>query len=121
MEAWPSTIPNPSLDYDIDPEDNTIKSPTTAGYKLTRPRFTRTRETFHPNWKALPGRKKPTDPKLAFDDLRDFFELVNCHTMFTWTEPQSGASKTVRFLEKPTYKKSGMPFHWVVSAVLEEV
>lgn len=69
----------------------------------------------------MPGRKVPTDPKLAFDDFRDFYTLVNCHTQFTWTEPQSGVSKTVRFAEKPTWQKSGLPFHWSVSATFEEV
>lgn len=110
--SWPN-ISNP-VKYKPIEVNNTISSPFEAGYKQTRPRFTRVPKSYRFSWNAM------SDADVAL--LKTLWDSVNCHTAFTWTQLLSGATKTVRFASPPEWEKNGeLPFHWSVEVTLEEV
>ena len=91
MAAFPTLSATPI--YPLTPngelEDNIIRSPYTAGYEQSRPRFTRARRIFGLNYNL-----QAADEAL----LRDF-ELTTLHygaDSFTWVHPISGLTYVVQ-------------------------
>lgn len=77
-------LPSYPLDPDGEIEDVVLRSESTAGYRQTRPRFTRARRKWGVNYEDL------TDADA--DDLRDFerVTLRNGADKFDWPHPVSG-------------------------------
>ncbi len=115
-------IPKPDLGgfREIPPpmESTTISSPFEAGYRQTRPRFTRQPWRFALAWEECP--LSVTD----YAALKAFFDTVNFGAgIFTWTHPFTGTSYDVRFVEIGEFTLAtvgGVP-GWAGSVVLEVV
>lgn len=99
-------------------ESNTISSPTEAGYRQTRSRFTRQPWRFALAWEGCP--LTPADYAL----LKTFFGTVNFGAgIFTWVHPFTGTSYNVRFAEIGEFilvSDGGVP-GWTGSVILEVV
>jgi len=92
----------PTLDTEIyypleeEREDSTIRSKFEDGYEHTRPRYTKIRYTWNVNYRMMPGSDK--------DTLEAFVTTVREGAdSFSWTNPQSGATYTVKFSQIPKY------------------
>lgn len=70
--------------------DSTVESKTDAGYRITRPRNTRTPRTFSYAWTCLTAQEMSV--------LRDFWVKVRKSDMFMFTDYDSGAVVAVRFV-----------------------
>jgi hypothetical protein len=95
-----ATFPNiqqPSYPFGNQLEDPAISSQMENGTKVSRARFTKSRETFFLKWNALPA--------ADYYQLRDFYKNVvkGSSERFDWTyppiqgDPYSGQVFTVRF------------------------
>lgn len=69
--------------------DSTVDSKTDAGYRITRPRNTRTPRTVTYAWTCLTVAEK--------DILRDFWCKVRKSDSFAFTDYDSGDTRIVRF------------------------
>jgi hypothetical protein len=97
--------------------DPTIRSRSEGGYTKTRARYTRIPMQWQLKYRYLSAADKAT--------LQTFERVtVLCGAdSFTWTNPDDGSEKIVRFKEPSKYipfNASGQNF-WEVSIVLEEV
>lgn len=113
---FPITAP-PVPPYDLEKEDNVLRSPTDGGYTITRSRFTRARTmpmTF--KWQYLRG-----DEYLV---LMDFVENVtnNGSLPFNFTLVAGSITRNyvVRFQKPPKTSYVGMDL-WEVDIIFEEV
>ena len=117
MAAFPTLSRPPSypLDPDGELEDAIVRSPFSAGYEQTRPRFTRARRTWGVTYRHLP------DADVAI--LREFerVTLVNGSDSFAWTHPLTGAQFGVRLTAPIKYARASAPGHADVSFSLREV
>lgn len=92
--------------------DNTVESKTDAGYRITRPRNTRTPRSFQYAWACLTEAQKNT--------LRDFWKAVRKSDMFVFKDYDSGDTCTVRFTSDWESHYSH-PEGYFVSLTFEEV
>lgn len=98
MTAFPNTIPTPSLDSDAALIDNGLSSDLVNGMQQSRPQYTRQLMKWALVWSPM----KATD----LNTLRNFYAQQGGSSLpFTWTDPDSGTSKTVRFSTDITYKQ----------------
>lgn len=106
---------SPSL-YKESEEDVAIKSETSGGYELTRPRFTRApRREFQTGWLSIPQ---------ADRNLWDtFYKTVRTYSAFTWLNQLSGEIVQVRCSEPPTidYVGIGKNKMWNITVKMREV
>ncbi len=94
--------------------DPTIRTKSEGGYIKTRPRTTR----IPRQWKGALQLLSHTD-KAA---LQVFEESVKIGAdAFTWTDPDTGDSRVVRFAGPVQYTPVGSKVWWKASFVLEEV
>ncbi len=87
-----AAFPTLSADFQSFPEqpvDDTISSPSEAGYTTTRPRFTRQRQTFGPVKMILD--RADRDVLVAFD------ATVKGSSIFTLAHPETSEVLNVRF------------------------
>lgn len=92
MPTFPTLSMDPNIPIDPDGviEDAVLRSPTSAGYEITRPKWTRARRVWGVRYNALP------DADAAI--LRDFeiTTLANGALSFTWTHPKGSPTVLVR-------------------------
>lgn len=112
------TMKEDSSQYDLEQEDNTIRSTMEGGYVFTRPRTTR-----NPKQKFKTGFSSITEADRTL--LRNFYISVKAGaSIFTWTDPTDGVEHDVRFAESIKYKYAGMGetrLYDVHGIILEEV
>lgn len=109
-----SRPPNYPLDPDGELEDVILRSPTEAGYAITRPRFTRARRRWGVTYINLPDADVAT--------LRTFEQttLHNGADQFSWTHPVTGTF-TVQLAAPIRYARTAAANMTNVSFVLQEV
>lgn len=118
MEAWPN-IAHPSLPFQEEPTDPTIRTKTEGGYTQTRPRCTRITRAWQLVWPAMTNDH--------FSALRSFYDRMRGGSVsFTWTSPANGITYIVRFggkisAEIAAWNTDETPKYWAVRASLEEV
>ena len=118
MPAFPSLSSTPL----VDPYEHTaafdpvIRLPNfEAGYRPTRPRFTRVPKKWHI---AYPGTMTDADRTT----LEAFEETVKYGSdSFTWTHPKTAVEYTVRFAAPVKYKFGISDDYWSFEFDLEEV
>lgn len=110
-----SKVPSRPLDPDGNIEDGVIRSPQTAGYEQTRPRFTRTRRGYGVNYRHLP------DTDVATLRAFEITTLRNGADAFTWTHPVDGTAHTVQIVGGIKFAKTEKPTARDVSFMLREV
>jgi hypothetical protein len=103
------------LDPDGELEDVILRSPTDAGYEITRPRFTRARRTWGINYPALSN--ADTTTLRAFEQAT----LRNGADSFSWTHPISKTVYTVRLTGPISYARANGPMLTAASFTLREV
>lgn len=94
---FPTLTMTPSYPLNESEEDNQIASPTEAGYKITRPRFTRARRKFIITYEFL----TPTDKATL-----ETFYRTSCNygaSLFNWTHPESLTVYIVKFAKPISY------------------
>lgn len=91
---------------------NTITSETDGGYKQTRPRNTRIKETMTYTWTCL------TDDQLNV--LRNFFKSVGTYDQFDFTDYSLKETHAVRFTDNLSCQYYH-PMGWSVTLKFEEV
>jgi hypothetical protein len=112
-QGWDSAL------YEVEHENQAITTDMEGGYMISRPRHTRApRKTFTIGWQNL------SDTDLT--TLRSFYDgKFGSSATFTWTDPPSGVTYTVRFKkgEPLRYKYVGKRALriWQVTLVLEQV
>lgn len=93
MSVMPLQGRQDSKHFDTEQLDNTVRGELEGGYSHTRPRTTRKpRKRFKTGFTFLTAEE--------YKQLTDFYDLVGCHSSFTWTNPVYGTEHTVRF-DKP--------------------
>ena len=117
MPAFPtlSMIPTFPLDPDGSIEDAVIRSPMTAGYSQTRPRYTRSRRGFGVNYRDLP------DADVALLRTFEITTLRNGADSFTWVHPITAVSYTVQLTGPIKFSKANGPTVGNVQFALLEV
>ena len=95
MPSFPalSTPPNYPLREII--EDRALKGKSEAGYVSTRYKYTRQTVSFEVLYSMLTDADR--------DLLRDFYDEVETVDSFTWVNPYTNVSYTVRFDSVPTF------------------
>ncbi len=86
-------------------ENNKISASMEAGYKVSRPRFTRTRRTFIVTYEGLTSTDK--------DTLDDFYE-DDCNggvSLFNWTHPESSVVYPVVFAKQIAYSITSLNYY----------
>jgi phage-related protein len=113
-------IPMPRVDvasnigdtYIVKMSPSTISTESDGGYKQTRPRNTRNKETYTYSWANLTNDE--------YKIIHDFYKKVGTYDMFTFTDYALGDTHTVRFAGE----WSGQYYHptgWSVTLQFEEV
>ena len=117
MPAFPTLSIGPTFPLDPDGviEDAVIRSPMTAGYTQTRPRFTRTRRSFGVNYRDLPDADVETLKTFERTTLR------NGSDSFTWVHPTTAVTYTVQLSSPIEFAKSTGPNVGTVQMSLLEV
>ena len=112
MLEFPSITPPDLNNFDEDFEDNTISSISETKYRISRPRTTRMPGTWTLGWSMM----KDGD----YQSLLAFWHAVHgTSEMFTWINPKTGATHTVRFLSKSKFKLN--EYGWSGTVGIEEV
>lgn len=94
-------------------EAGDLLSPTDAGYKISRRQFTRRPKIYSMGYAPLTSSDKST--------MESFIYTNGLSGSFTWTEPVSGSSKTVRISKLPQFSPMGGGL-WLMSGLeLEEL
>ena len=108
--AWPSIAkPTTMTESSIKGQ---IKSAFSSGYVQSRAKFTRERKQFQLIWHAMTDADKAT--------LLTYFDN-NLGGTFTWTEPLTSTSYTVRFSdEQLVFNRDVSAVAWQISLTLEE-
>ncbi len=99
MPTFPTLSKAPVYPLSWSKEDNTIRTPFEAGYQQTRSRFTRTRRKW-----AIQYENLTSADAVLLDAFADGDDIDGATGSFTWVEPITEVSRTVRFQEYP--KKS---------------
>jgi hypothetical protein len=103
--------------YDVEQEDNSLRTKADDGYVITRAKHTRApRKTFTTGFTNMKDADKLT--------LQGFFDSMKGGLVFDWTDPPTGSVFTVRFAEGPLkfkYVGIGNNKQWDVSFRLEQV
>jgi hypothetical protein len=112
--TFPTLSTYPSYPLEETREDGTIKTSYEAGYEHTRPKFSRRgRKTYGVNYNYLPTTDK--------DTLDTFVTTVKEGSItFTWANPQSLSTITVRFGEIPKFSYI-LNDYWECQFTLKEV
>ncbi|SDI54054.1 hypothetical protein [Propionivibrio dicarboxylicus] len=118
MPTFPtlSRLPDFPLSPDGEPsKDGIISSPMTAGYQVTRPRFTRDQRSWGVNYKRM--------SRADLDLLRAFrtTTLKNGALSFEWLHPLDGVVYTVRLESGHITFNAVAPNAWQVAFTLVEV
>lgn len=105
-------MPAPAFDIPVATENPALRSTFEDGSVQTRPKFTRQRRTWSLNLPALSKTKR--------EILNAFYITTKGGSQsFTWTDTESEANVTVRFISfSETQKTTGL---WAVSVQIEEV
>lgn len=112
---FPSLSRKPSLRVEEHVQYKTLRSPSEAGYVVTRPLWTRSKRTFHVEYGLL--------SQSDYDTLKDFFESSTRggSISFNWTNPIDGNVYVVRFVSDTLSSTMVSIGKWQVSFELEEV
>jgi phage-related protein len=95
-------------------QDPVIRSQTEAGYRQTRPRFTRVPKKWHISYGDLSDADQAT--------LEAFEVTVKYGAdLFTWTHPKTATQYSVRFAAPIKYKFTVTDSIWAAEFDLEEV
>lgn len=113
METFPSLSVGPAYPLVETREDAVIRSSSEAGYKMTRPRFTRTIRKIEYKYENATETDKSTV---------DTFYSVNINngsSIFIWVHPQTSVSINMRMAKPP---KFSLDFndHYTIEVSLEE-
>lgn len=114
------TIQPPSYPLKNKIEDVSLQSTMENGITISRPKFTRARETFNLQWNALPAND--------FSLLRTFFKTVvyGGSQSFQWTYPQivgdpyAGQAFAVRFAGGTIEFTTSTPGYYTGELVIQE-
>lgn len=101
--------------FNIDFEDNALRSPTDSGHEITRPRNTRPqRRIFTSGFTGMDHNQ--------FTTLYNFYMLHTTHTAFGYTVPATGEWVLVKFKEpmKISWKGIGLTKRWDTRYTLKE-
>jgi phage-related protein len=102
--------------YEVEVDDNTMRSSSDGGYEFSRPRFTRKpRKTFTTGFTEL----SQSDYAL----LMDFWDAYQGAVSFTWVDPTDNVAHTVRMTKPPvvTYRGIGPRRMWNVEVTMKQV
>ena len=88
-----------------------LRTPTDAGYIITRRRFTKDPKKWTVAYKGL------TDSD--YTTMSNFISTYGTTGKFNWTHPVSGDTKVVRFAKRPQLTKRNI--RWEMTCELEEV
>jgi len=88
-----------------------LRTPTDAGYVITRRRFTKDPKKWGVVYKGL------TDAD--FTTMSSFISTQGTTGKFNWEHPVSGDTKVVRFVKRPALVRKNR--YWEMSCELEEV
>ena len=114
MIYFPNTLPNPSYPMDVEFEDTSVSSKFEDGSVQSRPKFTRSRDTFKVTWKRL---------KMAeYNTLINFVKNVAKFkaNAFTWHNPDTGKDVVVRINAITNVQLVELEYH-SVTLELQEV
>lgn len=97
MPTFPISAPPMIRGFEESFEDAVLRSEYTAGYEITRARYTRLRRKFRCIYRVSNSEKNSLD---------NFYTstLSNGALSFTWTHPVSGDPLTVRYAGPPKYR-----------------
>jgi len=98
--AFPTLSTLPSFPLKQSREDYTIKSSMEAGVIKTRARYTRSRKTFQLQYQNL------TAADIVLLDAH-LDEVLGITTSFSWTNPATNVTYTVRYGNLPEYELTG--------------
>lgn len=98
MSNFPTLSRDPEYPIKISREDSVIKSEFTAGYQVTRQRYTRVRKIFEVSY-----------PFLDSTDAESIMDFVDTTThggadSFSWVNPEDSVTYTVRFEKPPEFE-----------------
>lgn len=96
MESWPESLPEQPSNVEVEPVDNTVRTPVDAGYFKARRRFTRTIERVSMTL-SITGAQRSTLDTFYHDTLEDGA------LPFEWEHPHYDTAKAFRFLGAPGY------------------
>ena len=112
MSNWPN-IKMPVMPFSEELEDVSLVSPTENGMVISRPKFTRQRNTFNLQWTALPT----TD----YSILKKFYiDMLGGSSSFMWSHPITGTIYEVRFSGAFNFQYDSVGL-WSGSVILIEV
>lgn len=103
--------------YSVETEDPSLKTPLEGGYVVSRAKHTRTpRKTFKTGFTMLKNTDKATLDAFYSGSAR------GGSVIFDWTDPASAVVYQVRFLEKLSYRYTGVGTsqRWDVAFSLEQ-
>lgn len=113
MSTFPTLSRPPSYPINETYVDDVLRSPTEAGYEITRPRFTKRRKIFTVRYNTLPNADK-----VLIDNF--YRNTVKGAAHFTWTHPFTNQTYTVVFTKPPTFELTFLDY-WNVEFELREV
>jgi hypothetical protein len=96
MANWPATLPDFSSSTSIQDDESRLTSAMDAGPASVRNRFTAISQTVKTSMVL-------TGAQLAIFNTFMRTTLAHGSLSFTWTNPVTGASETVRFKKKPEW------------------
>jgi hypothetical protein len=96
MDVWPESLPSFGADTSIQDDESRLTSSMDAGPASVRNRFTAISQTVKTSMVM-------TGAQLAIFNTFMRTTLVHGSLSFTWTNPITGASETVRFKKKPEW------------------
>ena len=112
--AFPTLAVSPDLPLQRKPRSNTISSESEAGYKQSRPRFTRQPYDIGPvKYSVLTADEK--------DDIQEHFDSHGCSVVFPYTMPGETAARNVRYKDPGPLFSLVAPSIWSAEFELEEV
>jgi len=109
MATWPAIMTPSTITERL--QKNQIKTDFSAGYVLSRPKWTRSRKTFELSWPTMIDADKQTLQTFFNDNLGD---------TFTWTHPLTAAVYTVRFGDDELSFEYVPVDLWQIRVALEE-
>ena len=113
MTAFPTLTAKPHIGLGIETIDNSLKSTMVNGMTISRKAYSRQLSKFSVTYPAM----NVSD----LNTLRTFYSTVNGGSAsFTWTNPDTALSHTVRFDGNLSYKAVTYDY-WEVSFSLAEV